>query len=170
DAGKSERADVARNVVVQKSAELAAELQRVPAVQVTECIGYYKSCVAASLRETGGTAEVQPDAADADLRNADGLVEAVVDSQVGRVELLIRREDDVDAVKAEARFIDRAGAEDMRLVQGEDLAARGARVAEIGNRVALQNRLAALVPLDRVIAMQAIIFTERVTDISRPLI
>ncbi len=45
---------------------------------------------------------------------------------------------------------------DVRLVQRQDLAVRVTRVAEAGNGVALQGRLAALVALERVVAVQRV--------------
>jgi hypothetical protein len=71
-----------------------------------------------------------------DLRQHQRLVDPVVDAVVRRVLLHVGREGDVDAIEAEASLVDERRSEDVRVVEGADLAVRGARVAEAGDRVA----------------------------------
>ncbi len=58
----------------------------------------------------------------------------------------------------------------MGLVQGEDLPARLARVAEARDGVALKVRFAALVPLEGVVAVQSVVLAKYVADIAGQLV
>ena len=127
--------------------------------------------VGAALRKIRArSAEVESEPGHGDLRQADRAGDAVVDAEIGGVDLEVRLEGDVDAVEAEPRLVHQIRAEDVGLVQGHDLAVRVAGVAETGNGVALQGRLAAAVALERVVAVQRVVLTEAVAHVAGPLI
>src|SRR5262249_36938553 len=96
--GKGKCAVVEGEIVVIEAAELAAEPERVGAAKIAQGVGEYGGCVSSSLRESGGTANVEIKAGDADLRQPDRGSDAVVDEEVGRVERRIRRKRDANTV------------------------------------------------------------------------
>src|SRR6266511_5009760 len=112
----------------------------------------------------------EPRPGDVNLRQTEWLIDAVIDPEVCRVELPVRREGDEYAVEAKAGFVDQSGAECVRLVESKDLAARLAGVAESRNRVALQGRLASQVALDGVVAVQTVIRSQRMAHVACPLV
>src|ERR1051326_8184366 len=118
------------------------------AAQVVQRIGQYESRVGASLWETRGAAQIETAARDVHLRQTDRFLDSVLDTEIKRVELRVRRENDVDSIETKTRFVHDRGTERVRLVQREDLPARLARIAEAGNCIALECRFAALVALE----------------------
>ena len=113
-------------------AVLAAELDDVIAAQVGRRVARAK---VTTVRPSGNgrAAEVQAEALNRDLRQRDRAVDADVDAEVRRVDDHVRIEVDADAVVADARFVDQRLAEDVRLVDRQDLAVAAARVAEVSN-------------------------------------
>ena len=97
-------------------------------------------------------------------------IDSVVDAEVRRIQLRIRRERNVDAVEAQARFIRQVWTKDVRFVQGEYLPARLACITQAGNRISLKIWLAALVALEGVVTVQSIVGAKVVTHIAGPLI
>src|SRR5262249_56284246 len=73
------------------------------AAQIVQRIGEDGGRVAAPLREAVRPAEIQSDRADCNLRQANPLVDAIVDAEIGRVEWSDPRELDEDAAKTKAR-------------------------------------------------------------------
>jgi hypothetical protein len=82
-----EQARVGREVVVQDPTDFAADLDRLAAVQIRGGVREDKARVRAALRELRRPAEVEPDADDRNLREADGRRDAVVDPVVDGVQL-----------------------------------------------------------------------------------
>jgi hypothetical protein len=70
----------------------------------------------------------------------------------------------------EPGLVDHAGSEDVRVVQGADLAVRLPDVAEAGHGVALQVGLSPLVHLVGVVGVQTVVRSELVVDVARPLV
>src|SRR5207247_2066478 len=130
EAREGERAPGGPEVHVVELTVLPTELEGVPAARVADGIGEDDGGIDASLGEAVRASEVETHALHRDLREDDGLVDPVLDSQVGGVGGDVGREGDVDAVEAEAGLVHEAGPEDVRVVQGADLAVRGAGVAE----------------------------------------
>jgi len=95
---------------------------------------------------------------------------AVVDAEINRVKLCVRRVCKIDPVEAETHFIDEAGTDDVRFVQGQELSQAEASVAEARDSVALYIRLFTQGVLVDVVAVQPVVFAEVVTDIYRPLV
>ena len=73
--------------------------------QVAHGVGEHHGRIGAALREARGSAEVQAQAVDGDLRQGEGGRDAHAHPVVGRVELRVRGERDVDAVEAEAGLV-----------------------------------------------------------------
>src|SRR5262249_35937401 len=87
-----------------------------------------------------------------------------------RIEFRIRAEENVNAIKAEPRFVHHVGGEGVRLVEGKDLPVRSPRVPKSGDVIPLQYWFTAPVLLKSIITVQAIVGVEVVADISGPLI
>src|SRR4030095_6399704 len=76
----------------------------------------------ASARRLGGWAtEIESTAGDAYLRQADWLINAVENPEIGWVQLRIRRGARRKPIESSARLVDDVGAESVGFVQGEDL-------------------------------------------------
>src|SRR5262245_65871026 len=76
----------------------------------------------------------------------------------------------MDAIEAQARLVDDIRAKGVSLIEREDLAVGLAGVAESGERIALQVRLASQVTLEGVVAMQLVALAQAVAHVARPLI
>ena len=100
----------------------------------------------------------------------DRFVNAVVDAEVIRIQLGVRRKGNVDPVQAQARLVRQVWTKDVGLVEGENLPPRLARVTPTGKRISLKIWLAAFVTLEGVIDMKAIVGAKIVTHIAGPLI
>src|SRR5262245_55670976 len=111
------------------------------ATQIVERIGKDRRRIGAPLWEVGRAAEIERETVDDDLWESDGVSDPVVDSQIRRIDLNIRPEIDADPIESETRFIDQIRVEDVRLIEGEDLTASPACVAEAGNRGSLDRGL-----------------------------
>ncbi len=120
--------------------------------------------------KAGRATDVEVETGDAHLRQTDVCIDSVVDAEISRIQLRIRRERDVDAVESQSRFVGQVWTKDVRFVQGEDLPSRLARVAQTRQRVSLKIRLAAFVALEGVVAVKAIVGAEVVTHVAGPLI
>src|SRR6185312_13831631 len=114
-ARESNIANAQAEVGNQIAASLATNLQRVPATQQRCRIRQNAEGVVTSLREARGSAEVQTDVRDDNLRNTDRTAQAIADVHAGRIDQVGRVEDDRDPVQSETRFVDEARAEDMGL-------------------------------------------------------
>ena len=64
---------------------------------------------------------LSPATANGYLRQADWVGDAVVNTEIERIQLRIRTEKDVDAIEAKASFIHDVGTKDMGFIQREDL-------------------------------------------------
>ena len=76
----------------------------------------------------------------------------------------------MNAVKTEPRFVDQGRAEGVSFIQREDLSARLAGITKVWERVPLQSRLAAKISLESVVAVQPVVTSQSVANISGPLI
>ena len=83
--------------------------------------------------------------------------DAVIDAEIERIDLEVRREGDVDAIESEPRFVGQVWTKDVRLVEREDLPVRLPRIAKARQGVALKIRLAAPVRWKRVVAVDTIV-------------
>src|SRR6185369_1667132 len=92
------------------------------------------------------------------------------DTEIEWIQLGVRREGDVDAIETKPRFVDDRGTERVCLIEREDLPARLPRVAETRDRVSLERRLAALIALQCVVSMQAIVNADVVLYVEGALI
>src|ERR1043165_1074249 len=140
------------------------------AAQVVQRFRQHKRGIGTSLRKAGRSAKIEGRTGDVHLWQADGLSHAVLDAEIERVEQRVRREQDVDPVETKTRFVNDGRAERVSLIEREDLAARLARVAEAGYRVSLQRGFAALVALERIVAVETIIGADVMADVERALI
>ena len=170
EAWEGEGAGVGRKAIAPETAPLAAELERMVAARQRRRIGDDVGRVFASLRKPLRATEVQADAVDGDLRQADGPRDTGLDAEAGLVELGVRIEGDVDPVESKPRLVHEALAEDVRFVQRHDLPVRVARIAEAGNRVALQRRLAPQILLERVVAVKRVARANGLADVAGPLV
>ena len=136
-AREPEVAGIGVEVGVLEAPPFPAELEGMAPAQVAHGVGEHQGGVGAALREARGSAEIQAEAVDRDLRQREGGRDADVHPVIGRVELCVRGERDVDPVEAEARLVHEPLAEDVRLVQGADLPVRLPGVPETGDRVPL---------------------------------
>ena len=91
------------------------------ASQIADRIGNDNRGVGAPLWEAGWTTDVEVEARDADLWQADIRVNPIVDIKIERIELQVRREGDVNAIEPKARFIGQIWTKDVRFVQREYL-------------------------------------------------
>jgi hypothetical protein len=78
------------------------------------------------LWEARRPAEVQARSADRHLRQSNRFRDTVIDAEVERIQLRIRREGDVDAIETKPRFVDDRGSESVCFIEREDLPARNA--------------------------------------------
>src|SRR5579864_6639742 len=129
-----------------------------------------KGCVTAPRRETCRPTKVEAAACNVDLRQPDGLADAVKDAIIGRVELCIRSVGRVKTIESEACLADHVRAEGVRLVQRENLPPRIQTVAEAGDGIAEKIRLSTVVVLDVVVSMQSAVLCQVVAYVPRPLV
>src|SRR4051812_845309 len=120
-AGKIECPGAEPEIVVEELPEFAADLQGVPPAQAAQHVGNDESRVASSRREDGWAAKVEGPTGNVDLRQSNWLGDTVADPEIGGVEQRIRFTRAGKAVDTEARLIDPALPEGMRLVQREEL-------------------------------------------------
>src|SRR5258708_5855838 len=85
--------------------------------------------IAAALRKTCRSSEVERASADVNLSEADGCVYPIVDAKVGRIQQLIRSKGDVNSVVAHANRVGKRRPENMVFAHRSNLAAGSARVA-----------------------------------------
>ena len=169
NAGETHGTHVSAEIVVLEVSDFASVFQRVPATQHAERVRSDVNGVAAALRKARRPADIER-TRNADLRNPDRRADAVVDSQVGRVELRDGREGDVDPVESQAKLIHNLWSEEVSLVQSKELAVTRPRISKAGQVVELQDRLYALVLLVGVIAVEGVLIRDFVHHIARPLI
>ena len=170
EAAELKRAGVGREAVGHDVVELATELDGLAPAEVARRVGPPETRVGAPLREIRGPAEIQAQPDDGDLRDANRRRHAVVDAVVGRVQLGVWLERDVDPVETESRFVHEVRSKDVCLVESHDLAVRLPRVAESRDGVELKRRLATAVALERVVPVQRIAIADRVVQVAGPLI
>ena len=87
--------------------------------------------------KAAGSAEVQRGTTDTHLWQPNWLRDPVIDSEVARVEQLIRNKRDVNSIEAKARLVGQRRTEDVRFVERKDLAPRLAGVAKARDGVSL---------------------------------
>ncbi len=126
------------------------------AKKIVERVGEDAGGDEAALGKASRTAEVESEVGDGDLRDADGAVDAVADAVIAGERECVGIEGDGDAVEAEAGLIDDRRREDVDLVEGADLAVRGAVVAEAGDGVQLEVGLGAGVLLPGVVEVEGV--------------
>ncbi len=169
-AREGELARVGNEAYATETPPLTAELQRMVAARQRRSVRDHVGRVLASLRESLRAAEVECDTIDNDLRQGEGPRDAGVDAERRRVQHGVRVERDVDPVEPGTRLVHQPLAEDVRFVQRADLTVRVTRIAEAGNRVELQRRLAAQVLLKRVVPMQNVARAHCLADVTGPLV
>src|SRR6266849_823477 len=101
--------------------ELTAELDDVVPAQVRRRVAHRDRPHRAAAREPGRSSEIQRETLDRDLGQRDRKVDADTDAEVRRIDDHVRIEADVQAVEAEPRFVYELRAEDVRLVDRQDL-------------------------------------------------
>src|SRR4030095_14675879 len=116
DTGNIKGAGADPNIVVQKSSVLAAKLERVTPFQVTQCVAEGIRRISAPRGKKRWTTKVEAAAGDVNLRQGDGLRDAVSDAKVERIQLCIRHVQAKYSVEAESHFVDYCGTEGMRLI------------------------------------------------------
>ena len=150
DAREVELTGVEGEALLVRAPVLAADLENVRAIEVRRGVGGGERDDSPTLREIERTTEVEGQARDNDLRERERLVDADIHPQVGRVGHEVGVERDVDAVVADACFVDELFVDDVGFVDRQHLALAVARVAETRNGVELSVRLLTLVLLIRV--------------------
>ncbi len=114
-------------------------------------------------------AEVEPPA-DRDLWQPDRLIDADREAELRRIEQHRRCSGAEVPRETEASFVDEHRADDSRFVQRQDVPAPAADVAKAGNRVALQDGLAAQVAVVPVVTVQARVGPGRVSQVEGDLV
>src|SRR5262245_30939594 len=138
------------------------------ASQLAQRIGENVGCVGTPCRHACGPAEIET-TGNGELRQTDRLVDAVMDTEVGWVQLCNRAVAASDAVETKTHFVDKTWAEDMGLVQGEDVPLGRVEVAEAWNRVAWPVWFDDVSAVHRVVTMQPVPIRKIMADIRGPL-
>lgn len=149
---------------------LSAELYRVLSPQKGCSIRENKKRIVSSLREPGGTAEVETKVRDRNLWNAQIRRNSICDVVVHGIQLRIWGERNGDAIHTETRFIHKIRSEYMRFVQRKDLPVRRSMIPEARDRVELQIGLSTAVGLECIKPMQLICIRDLLHDVQRILV
>src|SRR5262249_12921790 len=138
--GEHEDSRSRRKIVRLFEAFLAAELDRMVAVNPAQGIRKNGGGITAPLRETADAAKCEESSAcrrsaHIDLGQSNGPGDAAVDSQCRRVSRVIPIECDVDVIATQPSFIYQRRADHPTVVEADQLAAPGSLVAHVGKTV-----------------------------------
>src|ERR1044072_46148 len=113
--------------------------------QVIQSVGENVGRIRTPLWKTGRTSEIESAGlhiSDGNMRQTNRFSDPIVNAKIQWVQLRIRAENNMNAVKSEPRLIHQIRSKRVRLIQRENLTMRTTCVAKARDVVALQTGLA----------------------------